>query len=367
MGMQAHAQRSNGHNRRQPGSAAKKSSPSPSSLHQFNLPRMETPPAGQAVPNRMLPPAPQNQFSRQSDVITTQAASQLSTDEPGPLTPSSKFERSEALMKPPAKRKPRAKPKAAKKLSSTKSTGSQVVDYDIPGAVGEGSSTETSQPASSLHEGFQGAKIQARAVTPETPNNKSSKPFPTSGIVRSANVGSSWAPITHPGLNSTNPASCNESDATTVDSATESSCIPSTVAEPSAHPRRPDGLVVLRPGRQALTKLAGNSIEHRQATNDQSSTSTESASKYPLLVGASEVSPEEFMSQLSRFVHDFRNLPAPDPSTTSSTELAAYVAQPDNVRQDLIKDMIYEFLGDENFIKLAEDVSQEWTRIGLGF
>ena len=270
-------------------------------------------------------------------------------------------------MKPPAKRKSRAKTKAAKRLSSTKSTGSQRLECYNPGAVGEGSSMETSQPASSLHEGFQGAKIQARGGTPEIPNNKASKPFPTSGIVRSANVGSSWAPITHPGLNSTNPASCNRSDATTMDSASESSCIPSTVAEPSAHPGRPEGLVVLRPGRQALTELAGNSIEHRQASNDPSSTSTEPASNYPLLVGASEVSPEEFMSQLSRFVHDFQHLPAPNPSTTTSSELAAYVAQPDNVRQELIKDMIYDFLGDENFIKLAEDVSQEWTRIGLGF
>ena len=204
-----------------------------------------------------------------------------------------------------------------------------------------------SQSASNPQQGLQGTRLQTEVVIPEALFKKSSKPLPISDIVR--------------------VTSHQESGATAMDSATQSFCLPSTAAEPSAQPREIKGVVVLRPGRQAMTKLAGNSVQNRHATDDPSTTSIEPASKYPLLAGASEVSPEEFMSQLSHFVHEFQHLPAPNSGTARFADLAAYAAQPDDVRQALVKDMIYDFLGDENFIKLAEDVSQEWTRIGLGF
>ena len=392
--MQAHAQNSKDLDRKPPGSATKKSFLGPSSLDQDALPRREafsnsqsqatnmplfnhgpsviapplSPSVDQSVPSQMLPLAPQKDPSRQSEVISTQAASQLSNNTPEALMSTDNLERSAAPMKPPAKRKPRAKPKTAKKLSSTKTTKPyQDLGYDIQGAVRGGPSIETSESATSPLQRLQGAKLQAKAGISEALSKDTSKPLPTSDIVRVANVGNSRAPITQPGLSPANVVSHHDSDVTTLDSATQSHSLPSTAADPSAQPRKTKGLVVLRPGRQAMTQIAGNSIENCQAADDPSSASIDSASKYPLLAGPSEVSPEEFMSQLSHFVHDSRHVPAPKPRTASSHELAAYAAQPDSVRQALIKDMIYEFLGDENFIKLAEDVSQEWTRIGLGF
>ena len=356
------------------GPAPKKLCPSPSSLDQNTLSRREAPSnsrtqvtnmplfdhglsvtapppsssAGQSVSEQMLPPAPPKNIRRQAEVFTTQAASHLSTEIHEALTPGINSRRSAALMKPPAKRKPRANPKAAKKMSSTQSKELQEVGFDIQGAVEGESRNETSHSVSILRQGLQGTRLQAKAVIPETLTKTPSKTLSTSDVVQ--------------------VASPHRSGATAMDSAKQSFYLPGTAVRPSPKPSKSKGFVVLRPGRQAMTELlARNSIGNHQATDDPSSMSADPASKYPLLVGASEVSPEEFMAQLSGFIHDFRHLPAPTTSTASSTDLAAYAAQPDDVRQALIKDMVYEFLGDENFIKLAEDVSQEWTRIGLGF
>ena len=116
-----------------------------------------------------------------------------------------------------------------------------------------------------------------------------------------------------------------------------------------------------------MAEIAANSKERRPTDTTAASAATEIRSKYPLLGGTNEISAVEFMSQLSSFVQDFRHLPAPTPQPTLADELAAYAAQPDSVRQAVIKDMICEYLGDDNFIKLTEDVSREWTRVGLGF
>lgn len=68
-------------------------------------------------------------------------------------------------------------------------------------------------------------------------------------------------------------------------------------------------------------------------------------------------------------MREYQHLPAPKPRDLiagNTSNLAAYVAQPQEERMAIIDDMICECLGDDNFVKLLEDVDQSWRRIGLG-
>lgn len=80
-----------------------------------------------------------------------------------------------------------------------------------------------------------------------------------------------------------------------------------------------------------------------------------------------DVEPAEFMARLDGWVREYQHLPAPRPRAATSENLAAYAAQSKEERMMIIDDMICECLGDENFVKLAEDVGESWRRIGLGF
>ena len=79
-----------------------------------------------------------------------------------------------------------------------------------------------------------------------------------------------------------------------------------------------------------------------------------------------DVDPAEFMARLDGWVREYQHLPAPRPLEASSESLAAYAAQSKEERMAIIDDLICECLGDENFTKLVEDVSDSWRRIGLG-
>ena len=133
-------------------------------------------------------------------------------------------------------------------------------------------------------------------------------------------------------------------------------------------------VLVKHPGRQAMAEIAGNSpglsSNHpalASTAHPASASTAQPAIPKPIVSPhAEEISAEEFMSRLDKFIRDYQHLPAPEPRPTAADDLAAYAAQPDEVRQAIIKDMILDFLGDENFIKLAEDMSKEWRRIGLG-
>lgn len=147
----------------------------------------------------------------------------------------------------------------------------------------------------------------------------------------------------------------------TFDSATKAT-------DTSANPSKPERPLVLRPGKQAMAEIAGNTRNLQPDHPEQptaSTTAQEAPSKSISAPCTEEVSPEEFMSSLDKFVREYQHLPAPQPQPTAAEELAAYAAQPDEVREAIIKDMILGFLGDENFIKLAEDVEKEWRRVGL--
>lgn len=77
------------------------------------------------------------------------------------------------------------------------------------------------------------------------------------------------------------------------------------------------------------------------------------------------------MDRLDHWVRKYQNLPAPEPVVrpigTKNDQLAAYVAQTEEKRLEVIDEMLCECLDDENFVKLAEDVCGSWRRIGLGF
>lgn len=126
--------------------------------------------------------------------------------------------------------------------------------------------------------------------------------------------------------------------------------------------------LVLRTGRKAMAEITSNTTnrDHAPPTPATTTASGASAESRPRL-DIEEISPSEFMSSLDSFVREYQHLPAPRPQPTAAEDLAAYAAQPDEVRQAVIKDLILEVLGNENFVKLVEDVDAEWRRIGLGF
>lgn len=55
------------------------------------------------------------------------------------------------------------------------------------------------------------------------------------------------------------------------------------------------------------------------------------------------------------------------PTSTNKDQLAAYAAQPEDERLVALDSMICDYLDDENFVKLVEDMDKTWRRIGLGF
>ena len=77
--------------------------------------------------------------------------------------------------------------------------------------------------------------------------------------------------------------------------------------------------------------------------------------------------PDEVMDRLDHWVRKYQDLPVPRKPETAAENLAAYAMQPEETRLAVIDDMIVECIGDENFIKMVEDVDKSWKRIGLGF
>lgn len=80
-----------------------------------------------------------------------------------------------------------------------------------------------------------------------------------------------------------------------------------------------------------------------------------------------DAAPDGIMDRLDHWVRKYQDLPVPKQPQTPAENLAAYAAQPEETRLTVIDDMIVGCLGDENFIKLVEDVDKSWKRIGLGF
>lgn len=81
-----------------------------------------------------------------------------------------------------------------------------------------------------------------------------------------------------------------------------------------------------------------------------------------------KMSPAELLDSVDGWIRKFNNLPAPpQPPQTAKELLAEYAKQSDEARAKAIDNLICEYLEDENFVKLVEDVEGAWRRIGLGF
>ncbi|KAK4696902.1 hypothetical protein P7C71_g1097, partial [Lecanoromycetidae sp. Uapishka_2] len=80
----------------------------------------------------------------------------------------------------------------------------------------------------------------------------------------------------------------------------------------------------------------------------------------------SNITPAEYLDSLEGWIRKYHNLPAPEPAQTAKDQLAEYAKQSNEDRAKILDDMICDSLGDENFIKLVEDVEGAWRRIGLG-
>lgn len=123
--------------------------------------------------------------------------------------------------------------------------------------------------------------------------------------------------------------------------------------------------LVLHVGKWAMSTLAPSEADARQEpafpTPRQGQTNTGQEQQQ------TEISPMEFMNNLDEWVRKYQDLPAPRPREAPQSDLAAYAAQSDKDRLTAIDNMICDCLGDENFLKLVEDVDRSWKRIGLGF
>lgn len=254
--------------------------------------------------------------------------------------------------KPPAKKGAQAKttkPKVVKNLAPSKAQKTQI----------EAVSLLSSSPTEARND-------QAQAKGGEPLN-----PAITSGcILQSPSLDPAADDVGAPllaGSRTTGPAQLSTEDGP--DNAAAAATVSDTndmVPSKSITDTTAGSVLVLRPGAQAMAEIAGNSPDLNSNKSALASTAQPAIPKPVLSPSAEEISAEEFMSGLDKFIRDYQHLPAPEPRPTAADDLAAYAAQPDEVRQAIIKDMIFDFLGDENFIKLAEDMSKEWRRIGLG-
>ena len=271
-------------------------------------------------------------------------------------------EQDQSTFKPPAKRKVQAKtskPKADKQAAANKFKELQLVDSNVPVIHVDQSSKPIPQEVMTSKKSRKKTASQVQKANSETSTttSKSEKQNTESAekIEDAASRGADGS-LAHPVEIDLD----NQSDTTTIDTHKESPRI-STVGTTSPTKFRDQRTpLVLRPGRKAMAEIAGNQ-------KDLPSAAKVNEEMRDSLDGTGQVSAEEFMTQLDTFVREYQDLPAPKPRRTQAEELAEYAAQPDEVRQAVIKDMICDFLGDENFVRLVEDVSQEWRRIGLGF
>ncbi|KAL8744518.1 MAG: hypothetical protein Q9190_003236 [Brigantiaea leucoxantha] len=97
-------------------------------------------------------------------------------------------------------------------------------------------------------------------------------------------------------------------------------------------------------------------------------TNTQSGKPENYMDPLANISAEEFMDRLDRWVRRYKNIPVPNHTlSTEDEKLAQYAAMLDDERLAVVDDMILRCLEDPNFHKLAEDVEKSWRRIGLGF
>ncbi|KAL8799944.1 MAG: hypothetical protein Q9200_007405 [Gallowayella weberi] len=115
--------------------------------------------------------------------------------------------------------------------------------------------------------------------------------------------------------------------------------------------------------------LAGNSIMAPPTI-----TTSLPSNPVPVASSTENITEEEYFARLGHWVRKYHTAipdPAPNsatiriPATKDAEQLAAYAAQPEKVRLEVIDSMICECLADPNFEKLMEDVEKSWRRVEL--
>ncbi|KAL8784483.1 MAG: hypothetical protein Q9195_009030 [Heterodermia aff. obscurata] len=291
-------------------------------------------------PKRSLPPQMQLAASAITPAFQTPEKLMLGAVEPG-----------QPSVMPQAKKRAQAKttkPKAVKNVAPTKEQEKQIEVLSLPSP----------------------SPIAARTRQAQTNGGEPQNPATTSGnILQSTSFDPAAAKVEAPFLASPRriaPDQLSTEDGSAPAAAAAESHANDTAPSKTTTDTSARNVLVLRSGRQAMAEIAGNSPSPDSNHPASANTAQPAISKLVPSAGAEEVSAEEFMSGLDKFIREYHHLPAPEPRPSAADDLAAYAAQPDEVRQAIIKDMVLDFLGDENFIKLAEDMSKEWRRIGLG-
>lgn len=78
------------------------------------------------------------------------------------------------------------------------------------------------------------------------------------------------------------------------------------------------------------------------------------------------ISSHGLLDSIDNFMRKYHDLPAPKPHQTAKEQLAEYAAQSDEDRAKAVDNMICEYIKNEDFGKLMDDVEGSWKRIGLG-
>ena len=87
-----------------------------------------------------------------------------------------------------------------------------------------------------------------------------------------------------------------------------------------------------------------------------------------------KITPEECQDRLDAWLRNYKNVAVPTAPAApvrhvlpaeEREQMARYAAQPEEVRLEIIDDMIMEMLEDDSYVALAEDLAKSWKRIGL--
>ena len=81
----------------------------------------------------------------------------------------------------------------------------------------------------------------------------------------------------------------------------------------------------------------------------------------------SNMDPAGLLDSLDGWIRRYHGLQAPQAPITAKDQLAEFASETDEERAKIIDNKICEYLCDENFGKLADDVESRWKRICLGF
>ena len=79
------------------------------------------------------------------------------------------------------------------------------------------------------------------------------------------------------------------------------------------------------------------------------------------------VEPDEIIASMDTWIRRYHDLPMPVPPPAPESSLKDYLSRSDEERLKYIDGKILEYLQDENFPKLCEDMESSWRRLGLGF